>query len=173
MADEKSILTFLTESADLPELITRRQFVGLFPASKREDPAVRALYQDLYDTRSAQIHRIQKKINLECLDSARVLREDLARAKGFADAASERDDNDEIYDEILLRRDRKQLSLAEMLSQMELAADLIKRQLEEIDESTAQKLEECDTVVDSLSDLRYKKLRTGAVDECLEGLAVG
>lgn len=64
------------------------------------------------------------------------------------------------------------MSLSEMLSQMELAADFVKNRLSELDQTAKAKMEECNSIVDSLSDLRYKKLSGGTVDECLEGLAV-
>lgn len=103
MTDERAILSFLTENAELSDLITRRQFIGLFPAAKRDDFAIRALYQDLYDTRSSQIRNVQKKINFECSNSSQILREDLARAKNSA-AEVEEDENDNIYNEILTSR---------------------------------------------------------------------
>ncbi|KAK9366871.1 hypothetical protein V1509DRAFT_628178 [Lipomyces kononenkoae] len=168
--DEEAILSFLTDNAQLSDIITRRQFIEVFPKDKRSDPAVASLYRDLSETRGKQIRAVQKNIRLECTIGSRVPHES---GNENADSAKDFDGEDEIeniFSEIIPQRESRKLTLEEMIAQMEEAVSKLTAELEFIDQDSKHTITETGTVVDSLSDLRYKKLSPGATEQCLSGL---
>jgi hypothetical protein len=64
------------------------------------------------------------------------------------------------------------LTLAEMITHMEAAVSKLTAELDSIDQDSKRMIKESGAIVDSLSDLRYKKLASGSVQQCLSGLEV-
>ncbi|KAK9489870.1 hypothetical protein V1508DRAFT_458205 [Lipomyces doorenjongii] len=166
--DEEAILSFLTDNAQLSDIITRRQFVEIFRKDKRSDPAAVSLYQDLAETRARQIRSVQKNIRLECAVSSRSLPADVDNANANLDGE---DEIENIYSEIIPQREPRKLTLAEMITHMEAAVSKLTAELDSIDQDSKRMIKESGATVDSLSDLRYKKLSSGSVEQCLSGLA--
>ncbi|KAK9372613.1 uncharacterized protein V1513DRAFT_451632 [Lipomyces chichibuensis] len=169
--DEEAILSFLTDNAQLSDIITRRQFIEIFPKDKRSDPAAVSLYQDLAETRARQIRSVQKNIRLECAVASRSLPADVDNAHANLAEVDGEDEIENIYSEIIPQRDPRKLTLAEMITHMEAAVSKLTAELESIDQESKRMITESGAIVDSLSDLRYKKLSSGSVDQCLSGLA--
>ncbi|KAK9235263.1 hypothetical protein V1525DRAFT_410479 [Lipomyces kononenkoae] len=168
--DEEAILSFLTDNAQLSDILTRRQFIEIFPKDKRSDPAIASLYRDLSETRARQIRAVQKNIRLECAIRSRVPHES---GSENADSARDLDGEDEIeniYSEIIPQREPRKLTLSEMIAYMEEAVSKLTAELEFTDQDSKRMITETGAIVDSLSDLRYKKLSSGSTEQCLAGL---
>ncbi|KAK9482766.1 hypothetical protein V1527DRAFT_515532 [Lipomyces starkeyi] len=169
--DEEAILSFLTDNAQLSDIITRRQFIEIFPKDKRSDPAAVSLYQDLAETRARQIRSVQKNIRLECAVASRSLPTDADNANAnSAELLDGENEIENIYSEIIPQREPRKLTLAEMITHMEAAVSKLTGELDSIDQDSKRMIKESGAIVDSLSDLRYKKLASGSVQQCLSGL---
>ncbi|KAK9320572.1 hypothetical protein V1517DRAFT_328935 [Lipomyces orientalis] len=170
--DEEAILSFLTDNAQLSDIVTRQQFIAVFPKDKRADPAVESLYQDLAETRLRQVNSVRKNVRLECAVSSRSMQVDLDNEQRDSPEAVDGDNEIEnIYSEIIPARVPRKLTLAEMVSRMQGAVSKLTSELDFIDQDSKRMIEETGAIVDSLSDLRYKKLSAGSVEQCLSGLA--
>ncbi|KAK9476966.1 hypothetical protein V1514DRAFT_335274 [Lipomyces japonicus] len=167
--DEESILSFLTEHAQLVDVITRREFISLFPRDKRSDRLVTELYHDLAATRARQVKVVAKNIKLECSITKRLIPAIVA-AENEAEIGNG-DDENLIYAKLLPpSRDQPQLQLHDLLQYMEEAIEFLSNELEAIDRSSVETQARIDAVVESLSDLQYKKLAPTVADETISAI---
>ncbi|KAJ8096503.1 hypothetical protein POJ06DRAFT_284082 [Lipomyces tetrasporus] len=169
--DEEAILSFLTDNAQLSDIVTRQQFIAIFPKDKRADPAVESLYQDLAETRARQVNSVRKNVRLECAVSSRSMQVDLDNELGDSpEVVDGENEIENIYSEIIPPRVPHKSTLTEMVSRMQDAVSNLAAELDFIGQDSKRMIEETGAIVDSLSDLRYKKLSAGSVEQCLSGL---
>lgn len=82
---EATILTnYLLVPAQLPAIISLKEFTELFPRTEQSSPHVRRLYRDLQSQRNAVIDDVASNIEHE-LKRGRVMRREVLRAKREAD----------------------------------------------------------------------------------------
>ncbi|KAK9448502.1 uncharacterized protein V1518DRAFT_428278 [Limtongia smithiae] len=175
--DENAILTaFLTDPALLSDTVTRRQFVALFPKDKRAEPAdvaiLNALYRDLYVQRGRQVRAIERKIGVECALTARAVRTDIAFARQRMKEDGEdarQDDEASLYADLIPDKP-KNITLRQMLERMANAVASMEQELAELDATSRNQLQQVNIVIDSLSDLHYRKLSQSTADECVTAL---
>ncbi|KAK9452958.1 hypothetical protein V1511DRAFT_506099 [Dipodascopsis uninucleata] len=167
--DERTILSLLTENNHLSDIISKQEFTKLFPADKRSDIAVDSLFHDLSDVRTRQLKVVEKNIELECEVSNQTLKHSEGDESGVSEDES---DSRNIYSELLESKDTSELSLQDLIASMERAVERMASELDMLDRSCDEMLLKSTEIVDSLSDLRYKKLAANTKEECLKGLQV-
>lgn len=94
--NETTILTnYLLLPADLPAIISLKDFTALFPKSHQANPQIRTLYRDLQHQRRLVIDAVAANIAAEAKRGA-AIRRDLARARQSGVEEGEGDDELEI-----------------------------------------------------------------------------
>lgn len=82
---EATILTnYLLVPAQLPAIISLKEFIELFPRAQQSSPQIRRLYRDLQNQRNALIDEVASNIGTE-VKRGKVLRREVLRAKREAE----------------------------------------------------------------------------------------
>lgn len=91
---EATILTnYLLVPAQLPAIVSLKEFTDLFPRPLQSSPQVRRLYRDLQNQRNALIDEVAANIEIE-VKRGRVLRREVLLARREAEAQQGDDEID-------------------------------------------------------------------------------
>ncbi|KAL6238156.1 hypothetical protein BDW75DRAFT_202113 [Aspergillus navahoensis] len=172
---ETSILSsFLLSAASLPQIISLKQFTGLFPKRLRSHPHIRVLYRELQQLREQDMDMVNENIDKEVRQGDRQkadLRKSIAKT-GVDDSGSndqrEMDMDVHLFGSTSASYD-KQHSVSSLLAAMEAACTDVEREIVGVDEEAATLLLELNSTVGDLSDLRYGKMQ-GSVGATNEGI---
>lgn len=193
---ESAILAnYLLVPAQLPTIISLKEFTDLFPRAQQSSPQVKKLYRDLQTQRNALIDAVASNIESEA-KRAKALRREVLRAKREAE-------DHEIDEEIDIERavglplapsSVKFLQAVRILTGSQLygaasgapvskhdinsiipelasSAEELDASIQALENAEAELLESIKQTVGNMSDLRYGRLSNGQLTEqVLEGL---
>ncbi|KAH7075463.1 Cnl2/NKP2 family protein-domain-containing protein [Paraphoma chrysanthemicola] len=160
---------FLLAPAGLRDFVTLRQFVDIFPAAHRTNPAVQDVYRELHRLRERDIELVRHAIADEIKRSKR-LRREYARERRRLDNATVAglDPRALTMEEELSGAGRKQPhTLATVHASVDEACQSLEAQIADIESENARALLEVQDVVGALSDLRHGRFSQPASGEDL------
>ncbi|KAL1864741.1 hypothetical protein Daus18300_007543 [Diaporthe australafricana] len=170
---ESTILAnYLLVPAQLPAIISLKEFTGLFPRGQQSSPQVRRLYRDLQIQRNALIDAVASNIETEA-KRAKALRREVLRAKREAE-------EHEIDDEIDIERALygadsgapvSNHDINSIIPELDSSAEELDASIQALEKEEAELMQSLKQTVGSMSDLRYGRLSNGQLTEqVLEGL---
>ncbi|KAL4979152.1 Ctf8-domain-containing protein [Aspergillus desertorum] len=180
---ETSILSnFLLSAASLPQIMSLKQFTGLFPKRLRSHPHIRVLYRELQQLREQDMDIVNENIDKE-VRQGDVQKAELRKtiAKTGVDGSGSKDQREmdmdvQLFGSMSTSSDEK-YSVSSLLAAMEAACIDIEREITGVDGEAATLLSELNSTISDLSDLRYGKMHgsvgaTGEeiVSEAIRGL---
>ncbi|KAF8471969.1 Cnl2/NKP2 family protein-domain-containing protein, partial [Kalaharituber pfeilii] len=173
---ELSILTsFLLSRAPLTDIITLKSFTDLFPREKRSNPQVKLLYRKLQLIRAQTCDRVRRNVELEVVQGKRQRKRafEAGRSKSLAATMDELSGDTMMGVELFGTSNYEPvLPLKELLLQMEDAAEELAAEERRLEADCNRLLEEMQTWVGDLSDLKYGKFSTpGIQGKVIEQLA--
>ncbi|PSR75296.1 Cnl2/NKP2 family protein-domain-containing protein [Coniella lustricola] len=170
---EAAILTnYLLLPAQLPAIITLKEFTELFPRAQQSSPHVRRLYRDLQIQRNALIDDVASDIEHEA-KRGKVLRREALRANREAES-QELDDELEIERALYGSKSgvsAKRHNIRSIIPELDSAADELEAAAKRLEDEEAELLQSIKQTVGSLSDLRYGRLSNAQLSkQVLDGL---
>ncbi|KUI73567.1 Centromere-localized protein 2 [Cytospora mali] len=170
---ETTILAnYLLVPAQLPTIISLKEFTELFPRSQQSSPQVRRLYRDLQNQRNALIDEVSSNIETEA-KRGKVLRRQVLRAKREAEIQ-------EIDDEIDIERAlygaasgaaASKHNINSIIPELDSSAEELEATIQSLEKEEADLLQSIRQTVGSMSDLRYGRLSNGQLSKQVrEGL---
>ncbi|ROW00521.1 hypothetical protein VSDG_03272 [Cytospora chrysosperma] len=170
---ESTILAnYLLVPAQLPTIISLKEFADLFPRSQQSSPQVRRLYRDLQNQRNALIDEVSSNIETET-KRGKVLRREVLRAKRESE-------NQEIDDEIDIERALygaasgaavAKHNINTIIPELDSSVEELHAAIQSLEKEEAELLQSIKQTVGSMSDLRYGRLSNGQLrKQVLEGL---
>ncbi|ROV97111.1 hypothetical protein VMCG_07501 [Cytospora schulzeri] len=170
---ESTILAnYLLVPAQLPTIISLKEFTELFPRSQQSSPQVRKLYRDLQNQRNALVDEVSSNIETEA-KRGKVLRREVLRAKREAE-------NQDIDDEIEIERALygaasgaavAKHNINSIIPELDSSAEELDAAIQSLEKEEAELLQSIKQTVGSMSDLRYGRLSNGQLrKQVLEGL---
>ncbi|KAL4764063.1 Cnl2/NKP2 family protein [Aspergillus foveolatus] len=180
---ETSILSnFLLSAASLPQIMSLKQFTGLFPKRLQSHPHIRVLYRELQQLREQDMNIVNENIDKEVRqgDGQKAeLRKSIVKTGVDGSGANDQREMDmdiQLFGPTSASSD-EQHSVSSLLSAMEAACSGIEREIAGVDGEAATLLSGLNSTVGDLSDLRYGKMHgsVGATDaevvsEAIRGL---
>ncbi|KAH8687544.1 Cnl2/NKP2 family protein-domain-containing protein [Tricladium varicosporioides] len=171
---EATILaTFLLPPAPLPAIISLKAFTELFPRSQQSSPGIRALYRDLQHQRSRLTDTVGRSIVTET-KRGYAQRRAVVRERRQAEKEGQDDEIDvenTLFGHSSNLPTSKPHTLASILPVMEMAAKDLEDEISRLEEDSETLLEDMQSTVGGLSDLRYGRLANGdLLEEVLNGL---
>ncbi|KAK0634518.1 Cnl2/NKP2 family protein-domain-containing protein [Bombardia bombarda] len=172
---ESTILTnYLLIPAQLPAIISLKEFVELFPRAHQSSPHIRSLYRDLQSQRNVLVDSVAEEIDDE-VRHGKALRRTIIKTKREAES-QEHDDEIEI-ERILFgpshasSRPEKH-TLPTIIPELESAITELEGELGRLEEQETTLLASVQQTVGGMSDLRYGRLASSQLrEQVLDGLA--
>ncbi|KAF3765451.1 hypothetical protein M406DRAFT_256966 [Cryphonectria parasitica EP155] len=170
---EATILTnYLLVPAQLPAIISLREFTELFPRSQQSSPQIRRLYRDLQTQRNALIDDVAANIEHEAR-RGKVLRREALRAKREAES---QEVDDEIDVERALygpasRASGLKHNISSIIPELDSAVEELDAAVKNLEDEEAELRQSIRQTVGSMSDLRYGRLSNAQLSkQVLDGL---
>ncbi|KAK7733070.1 hypothetical protein SLS53_008257 [Cytospora paraplurivora] len=172
---ESTILAnYLLVPAQLPTIISLKEFTELFPRSQQSSAQIRKLYRDLQNQRNALIDEVLSNIETE-VKKGKVLRREVLRARREAE---EQDVDDEIDIERALYGVASGVAVSKhninsIIPELDSSAEELDAAIQGLEKEEAELLQSIKQTVGSMSDLRYGRLSNGQLrKQVLEGLQI-
>ncbi|KAG8164369.1 hypothetical protein KVR01_006287 [Diaporthe batatas] len=170
---EASILAkYLLIPAQLPTIISLKEFTELFPRAQQSSPQVKRLYRDLQNQRNALMDVVEANIQTEAR-RAKALRREILKAKREAE---DHDVDDEIDIERALYGAASGAPVSKhdinsIIPELASSAEELDASIQALEREEAELLQSIKQTVGNMSDLRYGRLSNGQLTEqVLEGL---
>ncbi|KKY32791.1 putative cnl2 nkp2 family protein [Diaporthe ampelina] len=170
---ESTILAnYLLVPAQLPAIISLKEFTDLFPRAQQASPQVKGLYRDLQIQRNALIDAVASNIETEA-KRAKALRREVLRAKREAE---DREIDDEIDIERALYGATTGAPISKhdinsIIPELDSSAHELDASIQALEMEEAELLQSIKQTVGNMSDLRYGRLSNAKLTEqVLEGL---
>ncbi|KAI1006745.1 hypothetical protein K3495_g1471 [Podosphaera aphanis] len=176
LTEETLLTNFLLPPASLPSIISLQSFTEFFPDSQQASPLIRAIYRRLQAQRVNITDRVERIILNETKKGEKQTRA-IARAKWRENRENIIGDDEILLEETLLGPlsnlpERESHTLESLISEMRQAKEVMENEIQRLKEEEQKELKEIQSIVGSLSDLRYGKLanpqlRQQAIEGCL------
>lgn len=184
------LVNYLLVPAQLPAIISLREFTELFPRAQQSSPHVRKLYRDLQAQRNETIDHVASNIEDE-VKRGKEMRREIRRSKRDAE-------NPEYDDEVDIERavrvstlkiqiagtlTRKQLygaaagarklkhNITSIVPELDLSAEELEATIESLEKEEADLLQDIKQTVGGMSDLRYGRFSNSQLGkQVIDGL---
>ncbi|KAL9118069.1 MAG: hypothetical protein Q9187_005389 [Circinaria calcarea] len=180
---ESTILTnFLLPPSPLPTILSLQKFTSLFPKAQRSNPQVKYLYRELQHLRALDIDEVKQNIVREVKVGEKQRRE-VVRARRRADKVEiegfderEVEMEAQMFGHSSIESGKQPHTLSSILRGMERACADIEEEIEASESQIQSILQDIESTVGALSDLRYGKfsqplgLGNDTRDNVLDGL---